>query len=321
MTSTPHLNPALPDVKALSIHVDRLVVEGVRSFSSIVCDFYVSRTQDNDGLTVVLSEKKAEGEDIHEPMTLQISDSELELLLAHQPGLYLRSQRKWASQKAICDWLITRIQIHDNVDGNETEPSKYLVIDRNVPVPRSVENGSVDGAGNYKLKARQVGNEIILEAVPGEGVADGERPMSRVKIGLAEFQSLGALDSIPKDEGAFPSRPKGEKGERKIGTAPFLVLTQLFCRRFAPTRRVVFLPTARAKFQVSRSRKKPQNALRRIIEQALLDDKERGTVSWPKQSALPGSTDRQQRELHAAGKCNEQGHHFPGAHAEAEGGN
>jgi len=171
---------------------------------------------------VVVNEKQDEDETNkkeetkNQPMTMQISDAELELLLAHQPGLYLRSQRKWTSQKAICDWLITRIKIvesdtgGENDDGSSSGAGKYIMVDRNVPVPRSVENGSVDGAGDYTLKARQVGNEIILEAVPGGqgGGNDGGRPMSRVKIGLAEFQSLGALDSIPSDEGAFPSKPK-----------------------------------------------------------------------------------------------------------------
>ncbi|GMH72805.1 hypothetical protein TL16_g06010 [Triparma laevis f. inornata] len=231
------------NVHRLSIDIDRLICSGKRSIDDSLHEFKILRTEDNDGLVVSLqkivddpSDYIARHEPTPPPLTLQISDAELELLLAHQPGLFLRSQRKWSSQRAICDWLVTRILIVKGDDGN------YLTVDRSVPVPRNVEKGQTKEGTKYRLQARQFNNEIILEAVPPAvgGPDDGSenpddfwasmdrvtsnlssptnaRPMSRVKIGLAEFQSLGAPENIPELE-EFPSKPT--TGSRPLpGTA------------------------------------------------------------------------------------------------------
>ncbi|GMH93930.1 hypothetical protein TrVE_jg7560 [Triparma verrucosa] len=231
------------NVNRLSIDIDRIICSGKRSIDDSLHEFKILRTEDNDGLVVSLqkivddpSDYVARHEPIPPPLTLQISDAELELLLAHQPGLFLRSQRKWSSQRAICDWLVTRILIVKGDDGH------YLTVDRSVPVPRNVEKGQTKEGTKYRLQARQFNNEIILEAVPPAPLGSDDfsenpddfwanmdkvttnlssptnaRPMSRVKIGLAEFQSLGAPENIPELE-EFPSKPT--TGHRPLpGTA------------------------------------------------------------------------------------------------------
>ena len=267
---------------SLQLEVDREICAGQTKIDSVDYDYKIQRTFDNDGLVLKLmsfddnfdAENSLEI-DPEKTLVLQVSDAEvsfcccvcfikpykpfthsntaqLELLLAYQPGLFLRSLRKWSSQKAICDWLVTRIIIETEtvVDGTVV---KHLSVDRSVPVPRSIEKGEITvstpgpatannktaaAAPNalpvgYQLRARQFNNDIILEAVPdnnnknNQGNDDDEndndattqegkekekdhffdRPMSRVKIGLAEFQSLGAPENVPEQE-AFPLRPK-----------------------------------------------------------------------------------------------------------------
>jgi len=257
----------------LAIQVERTVCRNRKTIDGVVNSYAISRTLDNDGVVITLErtptpeDSSPEDPSVSPPRTLNspallslhVADAELELLLAHQPGLYLRSQvskrvnrrarcscdaashfprasfshvygctlqRKWTSQKAICDWLVTRILV---VLANDDADDDYLTIDRSVPVPRNVEKGTTSTGANYTLVARQTGNEIILEAVPNADSEDASnasagtpdfwadssaapsspnkslmsRPMSRVKIGLAEFQSLGAPENIPEQE-EFP---------------------------------------------------------------------------------------------------------------------
>ena len=228
--TTPSLDSSAPPISRLHINIDRVVCSGSRSLEDVDYSYEIRRTRDNDGLTICFtmtsSSPPSHGDGGNSdgdgdangvgasaaPLTLQISDAELELLLAHQPGLYLRSQRKWSSQKAICEWLATRILVMKD----EKDSSPYLAVDRNVPVPRNVEEGQTKEGTKYKLQARQFNNDIILEALPPQ--ADGtisssstphfpQRPMSRVKIGLAEFQSLGAPENIPQNLDNFPNSP------------------------------------------------------------------------------------------------------------------
>jgi len=233
----------------LVLSIDRQVCQGNRKIDGVDYDYKIVRTVDNDGLVVTLHSFD-DGNDLEssldidpdKTLVLQISDAELELLLAHQPGLFLRSLRKWSSQRAICDWLVTRLSIEvEVVEGND-KIIRHLSVDRTVPVPRNVEKGEVKVGGKtiahpgYELRARQLDNNIILEAIPNSddvvddanssestipqttensanATAAGTRPMSRVKIGLAEFQSLGAPENAPEQE-QFPLMPPWTGGGR-----------------------------------------------------------------------------------------------------------
>jgi len=213
----------------LQVTLDREICSGQRKIDSVDYNYKIMRTVDNDGLVVSLYSFDDSNDvessleiDPEKTLVLQVSDAELELLLAHQPGLFLRSLRKWSSQRAICDWLVTRLRVEVEID-DEKNVTRQLTVDRTVPVPRNVEKGEIGGPGaggpGYQLRARQLNNDIILEALPkGNGDVNNdddnnnpskqqERPMSRVKIGLAEFQSLGAPENVPEQE-QFPLKPK-----------------------------------------------------------------------------------------------------------------
>jgi hypothetical protein len=132
------------------------------------------RSSDNNSLLLTVA--RAKSTIPNDAATLAFPPRHLRLLLLPHPALYDRAQHKFASLKAVADFLIERVSVV--TDWTSTKRKLDLEFDRSIKLPPSFVDRVRGGA------CAQEGDGIVVSA--GEGAA------SSLKVSLDEITALHA---------------------------------------------------------------------------------------------------------------------------------
>lgn len=95
------------------LNTDRTLLKKQLSQDGVLVELVILRTDDCDGILVVCTPMASSTFVQSEagPVTIFISDSELDILLVNQHGLRELSKNKWSAMEAVAQWLSGRVQV------------------------------------------------------------------------------------------------------------------------------------------------------------------------------------------------------------------
>jgi len=117
------LNPLMDQMKRFTdtieveeqigqIEADRVLLKTAMTIDNIAMDVNLVRNVDCSGITLYLTPLSSGMGDVNQgPITMTIRDSELQILLINQRGLYLLSQNKWSCMEMVAQWITSRIRL------------------------------------------------------------------------------------------------------------------------------------------------------------------------------------------------------------------
>ena len=95
-----------------AVDADRTLLKTPMTFDNIAMDVHFVRNVECTGITLYLTPLTTGMGDVNQgPITMSIRDSELQILLINQRGLYLLSQSKWSCMEMVAQWLTSRIKL------------------------------------------------------------------------------------------------------------------------------------------------------------------------------------------------------------------
>jgi len=161
--------------------------------NKIKCDMEVTY-KGGENNSLVLSVWKTKNRNVNDRSKLVFTRRELKVLLGNQHALYLRSNYKFSSMKAVGEMLMDRV---DTItDWTSSSPTLNLIFNRSVSLPERFS-----GAG---IMGRQEGDSIIME---GGG--------KLASLGLDEVEAMhSGIKKTEEDAGHRPQKgfahPLGE---------------------------------------------------------------------------------------------------------------
>ena len=214
---TTALEPLVRHVGNLSdaertLHVSQRVVNGVNLGIRVellsTAEMDVGAAQRDDGglrLRIVVAPSRMNSDET--PLTLELDDDTLALLLLHQSGLFERAHQRWKSLRALGDWVATRISF-ERKRQNTTTPDvslhDRLDMDRHVPLPP--EAATLDRA---MIQVEQRDRSLQIRIV-GDGATLAKTDLDVVEIraftGIHKQQRRDGLQTTSSSLAALRQR-------------------------------------------------------------------------------------------------------------------
>lgn len=161
------------DGRGLVLLVDPFIYEGLHPFNNRHFRVQVLRLAAGNGIMLLAEASSQSGDGTEGRLKLVLYDSELEVLLCHQPGLYRRVNSLWSTQPRIAEWLVARLSVYsddsaEGVDGARVSTS-HLVLSRTIHLPPERSWVPGEAGRKFTLHASQEGAAIVLECRDAEG--------------------------------------------------------------------------------------------------------------------------------------------------------
>lgn len=111
---------------------DRILFNNTIRGEGVAAELCISRNDICTGFTIIVTPFTNTGNvEGNGPITLQLQDTELQVLLINQRGLYILGQSKWQTMETISQWIASRVRLRRvNVVATGVEP---LVVDPTRP--------------------------------------------------------------------------------------------------------------------------------------------------------------------------------------------
>lgn len=146
--------------------LDRTLYKNEIRGEGAVADMSITRNMECDGIHISILPMNSS-----EPLSLDIHDKELQVLLINQRSLFLLSQSKWECMAMVCQWLATRVKFRRVLLTGNRADDKQIKDDDDESITSQISTGttsfSVSSVGGTASFSKKNENEsAVVSAQP-----------------------------------------------------------------------------------------------------------------------------------------------------------